>query len=590
MVKAFHWFLSRGDAHLTDEQIVAHIEGTPPAPLPAHAAQHLISCWKCLARKQQLQDTIFKVIEYQQQLLAPFLPPPPNAEERLIARLDQQLPPRKEPWASRFASCIQSFGNLHMNPALASAIVVLFAIGTLLTIWQRTSPQVSAHEFLESAAASENSTQARESGVVYRRIRIRTPRQTLERAVYTDVQRRRRPKAERFSKEEEQLSNALARAGVNWEDPLSAVSFKNWRDHEAVQKDEVARTGDGLLTLTTSVAAGTVASESLTVRKTDFRAVARSIQFREEGTVEIAELDYAVQGWNAVNEAFFEPLHPEPLTAISSPALPTLPTLLTSEDLDEAELQARLALNRVDADSSEPLEFSRSSNAILIRGVVATDQRKNELLAQLRPLPHVNASIFSIEELNAHRSAQNPEAGAPQAYSAVAGPSPLSVFFSQHARSQSDASLVSQQLLDAALAVQQESSALTDLFQRFSPDARLTEPAQKALRALLTRHLNKLDNALQSEEQVVGALQAPRGSLPDSTTSADITRPQTLTVAAARNRALCSELISGSESSPRSAQLISADILGSIQDVRRTAKNARTSDASSSIRDPSPER
>jgi hypothetical protein len=408
--------------------------------------------------------------------------------------------------------------------------------------------------------------------------------------MYSDVQRRRHPKTERLSKEEEQLSKAFAGAGVNWDDPLSAASFVDWHDHEAIQKDEVMRTGDGLLTLTASAASGTVASESLTVRKTDFHPVARSIQFREEGTMEIAELDYAVLGWNAVNEAIFEPLHPEPLTAIPSPVLPMLPTLPSGEDLDEAELQARLALSRIDADSSEQLEFSRSSKAIQISGVVATNERKNELLAQLRPLPHVNASIFSVDELNAYRSAHNPEAGATQAYSAAAGSSPLSLFFGQHARSQSDASLVSQQLLDAALTVQQESSALTELFQRFSPDARLSEPAQKALSALLTRHLSKLDNALQVEEQVVGSLQAPRTLFSDITATADIAKPQTLTVAAARNRALCSELISGSESSPRSAQAIIADILGSMEDVRRTAKNARTYVASSPIQEPPPEK
>jgi hypothetical protein len=592
MAKHFPWRLSRADTHLTDEQIFAHLEGTPPAPLPAHMAQHLTSCWKCLARKQQLQDTIFRVVEYQQQVLAPFLPPPPHAEERLIASLDQQRPPSRatrEPWPSKIMSLLSLPGNWRI-PVVAGALVALFAAGTLLTVQHRASSQVSVIELLQSATVSETSKLTTGSGVAVQRIRIHTPRQTLERTLYFDVQRRRHPKVERVSGEEERLSRTLAQAGVNWENPLSAASFKDWHDHETVQKDQVAQTSDGLLTLTTSVASGAVAAESLTVRKNDFHPVARTIQFRDEGIAEIAELDYTVLGWNAQNEAIFDPASPGPATALSAPPLPTLPLLPTREDLDEAELQARLALSHIGADSSEPLEFSRSNRAIEISGVVATEERKNQLLAQLRPLPHITASIFSIGELSARRSVPGAEAGAVQAYSTVAGPSPLSIFFGQRARSQSDTSLVSQQLLDSALAVQQEGSALTELSQRFSSDARLSEPAQKALRTLLTAHLDKLDNALHAEEEVVGSLQALEGSPPGSTVPSAIARSQTLTFAAARNRALCSELISGSESSPRSAQAIIPEILGSMEDVRRTAKNARTSVVSGPVREPSPER
>jgi len=477
-----------------------------------------------------------------------------------------------------------------MNPVLISAVIILLAIGALSTVWYHNSPQVSAHEFIERAAASESSTLQHDSGVMCQRIRIRTPREVLERTVYLDLQRRRRPRMDQGSKAGTRLSNELAGAGVSWENPLSAGSFVEWHEREAVRSDDVARIGNDLLTLTTSVASGAIISESITVRRTDFHTVARSIQFREEGKIEIAELDYALLGWNASTETMFEPVSSNPLTA-NSPSAASLPLIhLSSEELDEAELQARLALSRIDADSSEPLEFSRSDNAVQISGVVATDERKNQLLGQLRLLPHVITSIFSVDELNAHRSPQNSGAGATQVYSSIGGPSPLSSLFVQQARSQRDAGLVSQILLDSTLSAQRESSALTELVQRFSDNGRLSESAQDALTTLLTFHLNKLDNALHTEEQVVNSLQILGDSSPDSTATSDIAKPQTLTVAAARNRELCSELVSGSESSTRSAQAIVADILRSIEDVRQTAKNARTSVASNTIRGPSRER
>jgi len=568
MARLLQWLLPKTDEHLSDEQIIAAIDGDSPAPFSANAARHLDSCWQCLARKQQLQDTIVRVVEYQRELVAPYLPPPARGEDRFIARLDDQIQSagRRRP---RFASYVRTIGIPHMNPVLASTIVVVLALSTLLVIWSRTGPRVSASEFLERAEVWDESPRNGEPGVVYQRIRIRAPKQTIERTLYRDVQRRRHPRTTEPDDQEQQLKSAFSAAGVNWDEPLSAIAFKEWRDRQALKRDEVERSADDLMTLTTNVSEGSVAAESLTVRRADFHPVARTVQFRESGTIDIAELDYAVLGWNAVNDSIFEPL-PSELGAV--PHHLAIPSLPTREELDEVELQARLVLSRLNADSTEQLEFSRSSNGIVINGVVETKERKNSLLAQLRRLPHVTSSIFSLEEL-ASRGASEPSSTARvQEYSDVAGASPLEEFFRKHAKPQKEVSSVSRQVLDAALVVQQESSALAELLQRFSPDATLNEPAQDALKELLERHSSKLFDGLNAEEKAVRAINALEGSPPDSLPTADSNKSQTLTVAAARNRALCSELISGVQSSPRPAQAITSDILASIGEVRRLAR------------------
>lgn len=567
MARLLQWLLTKTDEHLSDEQIIAAIDGDSPAPFSANAARHLDSCWQCLARKQQLQDTIVKVVEYQRELVAPYLPPPARGEDRFIARLDDliQSAGRRRP---RFASFVRTIGIPHMNPVLASTIVVVLALSTLLVIWSRTGPRVSASEFLERAEVWDESPRNGEPGVVYQRIRIRAPQQTIERTVYRDAQRRRRPKTNELTDQEQQLKRTISVAGVNWDEPLSAITFKDWHDRQGLKKDEVARSGDDLVTLTTTVPEGSVAAESLTVRRADFHPVARKVQFRESGTVEIAELDYAVLGWNAVNDSIFEPL-PSELGAV--PHHLAIPSLPTRDELDEAELEARLVLSRLNADSTEQLEFSRSSNAIVINGVVETKERKNSLLAQLRRLPHVTSSIFSLEELTSRGTSERSSIARVQEYSDVAGASPLEEFFRKHAKTQSEVSSVSRQVLDAALVVQQESSALAELSQRFSPDATLNEPAQAALKELLERHSSKLFGGLDAEEQAVRAINVLEGPPPDSPLAVESNKSQTLTAAAARNRALCSELISGVQSSPRPAQAITSDILASIAEVRRLA-------------------
>jgi len=569
MARLLQWLLPQTDEHLSDEQIIAAIDGDSPAPFSANAARHLDSCWQCLARRQQLQDTIVRVVDYQRELVAPFLPPPAGGEDRFIARLDDQIQSAGRRRWPRFVFLVRSVGIPHMNPVVASTIVVILALSTLIVIWSRSGPSVSASEFLERAKVWDESPRNGEPGVVYQRIRVRAPQQTIERTVYRDVQRRRRPKANELNDQEQQLKRTISEAGVRWDEPLSAIAFKEWHDRQGLKKDEVARSGDDLVTLTTTVAEGSVAAESLTVRRTDFHPVARSVQFRETGTVEIAELDYAVLGWNAVNDSIFEPI-PSELSAV--PHHLVIPSLVTREELDEAELEARLVLSRLNADSTEQLEFSRSSKAIVINGVVETKERKNSLLAQLRRLPHVTSSIFSLEELTARGASERSSIASVQEYSDVARPSPLEEFFRQHAKKQSEVSSVSRQVLDAALAVQQESSALAELLQRFSPDSPLSEPAQAALKELLERHSNKLSDGLDAEEQAVRAINLLEGSPPDFPPAVEANKSQNLTAAAAQNRALCSELISGVESSPRPAQAITSDILASIGEVRSLAR------------------
>src|SRR6201999_2346890 len=108
---------------------------------------------------------------------------------------------------------------------------------------------------------------------------------------------------------------------------------------------------------TTTVPGGLVEQQSLTVRDTDFHPVRRTVSLRESGTVEIAEVDFKILPWSAVNADIFEPVDTAGITAASNPArvlsFPRMPEVLTEDQLDEAELAARLVLNQLHADTGE---------------------------------------------------------------------------------------------------------------------------------------------------------------------------------------------------------------------------------------------
>lgn len=577
MAKLLGWLALKAEEHLSDQQLITAIDADSPQPLPAHSVRHLERCWQCLARKRQLKETIFKIVDYQRELLVPFLPPPDRGEERFLARLDSQIQTAGHRFWPRFLMPARSFGILPMNPVLASVVVVLLAFSSLLLIWRRSTPTVSVNEVFESGEKWDKNPSNGEAGVVYQRIRIRTPQQTFERTVYRDAQRRRRPRSESPKPQEEQLATQLKEAGVNWAEPLSIDSFKQWHDQQMEKKDQV-RAGADMLTLTTEVENGAVANQSLTLRKSDFHPLSRRIQFRTSGTVEIAELDYAVLGWSAVNDSIFEPVEPLSGPSLQHLAIASLPT---REELDEAELLARVILSQLNADGREQLEFSRSSRSIVINGVVETNERKNALLAQLRTLPHVVTSIFSLEDLNSRRDLGPSSTTAVQAYSAeAAGPSPLEALLRGPVAPEAQVSSISREILDAALALQQDSTALTELLQRFSRDSRLSYPARKALEELTERHYKNLMDELDEEEHVMRRVAAASGQSSAPGLAAKLDEPQTLTAAVARNRVLCTELISSAQSRSRTGQIISSEILANIMEIRRIANNSRTAAAS----------
>src|SRR5260370_39186455 len=105
---------------------------------------------------------------------------------------------------------------------------------------------------------------------------------------------------------------------------LSVTYYKARYDSQNKESDRQMRTGKNLLTVTTKTSGGIVVEESLTLREGDFHPVKRTVELVDVGTVEIAELNYAVLSWNAVNADLFEPLAPTaaPTTPVNAAIAP----------------------------------------------------------------------------------------------------------------------------------------------------------------------------------------------------------------------------------------------------------------------------
>lgn len=553
--------------HLSDEAISMLVSGELSSVRESRALAHLANCWQCRARRDAFEKAALQVVEYRKARLDAELPLDPDRRISFLSQLDQGLEQSAAgPSWPRMHARVRAFRLPNMNPIFASAAVVCIAVIALLWIWQRSTPRISPSALLEEAVAHEQVNPATaQPGVIYQEVKIIAANRTVVRQLYRDRQDKRKLRPEKVPAEVSPVRASLLQAGVDWNAPLSAISYKDWHDRQPVFTDRVTDSGKDLLTLTTSVPTGEIASESLTLRTDDFHPVKRTVETRDQGTIEIAELNYAVLGWNAVNASLFEDSVPSPpAVADTHPVL--FHTLPTPEQIDEAELAARIVLNQTKADTQDQIVISHSDAGVFIKGIVPTNQQKRELVSNLRDIPLVHPEILSTEELsarNASRQSLPANSAGSQTYTSDQ-PSPLASYIQHNGLSQNQLNQVSQRLLDGSLTVQQGAAQVSALLKRFTSPEQLDSQARANLQKLLADYSGSIMSGLAEEASAlkpIGIDQSPVQGVPSGMAPADA---ETLRQFVFQNQLLCQELITASSTPPRSAETIAADLQLSI--------------------------
>jgi hypothetical protein len=530
--------------------------------LPRRARRARLEDW----RTERMAQIFYEVLERDEQPL----PEPPREEFAQRLRLQMESAASRKAWVFRLPKI--TLPELpKMDPTLTTGVVLSVAAAVLFLVWvhQRT-PNITSNALLVRAENWEDGSMAPRSGVILQKVQItmRGQRQAMNRTIYRDAQGKRRLKEVKLAMNEERLRQRLSIAGVDWDEPLSATAYQNWHDHQRVRTDQIKRSGNETLTLTTTVPSGDIAEQSITVRETDFHPVLRTVAFRDSETVELAELDYQVLPWTAAYEDMFRPDTGSRLDGSARPqpfVVPLPPSLPTEDQLDEAELGVRLVLNQLQADTGEQIRIERSPSGIEVKGLVETNQRKRELSEQLRMIPRVKASILSIEELQQSNDAAQP-AESLKVTSVAAQPSPLETYFVKQGRDAAALRTISQQLLSDALTASQESRSISDLLNRFAAGDKLTSLGKGTLTALVFSHRQKLMRAIEEEQALLDGLSPGL----NGGKSAD-QQSMSLVDVAARNLTLCEELSLGSRAQPRSAESILSDLTMELSELRASA-------------------
>jgi len=484
-----------------------------------------------------------------------------------LAKLEERIQTRKQSWWIRPTQTLRQMAPQTMSPIIASMLVVGVAALLLLLIWQRNLPTVSAHQLLERAQMwDESPSSATRSVVVYQKVEMRTRAGKLERAIYRDSSGKRKPRPVVLSSDDEAIQQKVQSAGVNLQEPLSAINFREWHDRQPGFSDQVTRSGDLLLTLTTSLPTGPVASESLTVRASDFHPVKRTIETRDNDHIEIAELNYAILGWNEVNEALFEPLAiplPEhPVLSPPLPILPTLPSLPTEAELDGAELEVRLILNRLHADEGERVNIARTDRNIEVKGIVDSTERKQEVVNGLKMLSHVKTEVLSADEIQPTSTETLPtQPTSVRTIDPVA--SPLEEYVDSQPQKKLLLNDAPQGLVDAAFKVRHSADELDTIATKFTNSAEGTTEST-AIRELTQSYTQRLIAALDGESSILRQF-----DLDDSVNiPANLSAQIDLAAEVQRNDALCLEMVTQDSTTRRTASEIAADMRDSIARIR----------------------
>lgn len=565
-------------AHLSDVDLVLLIGNELPSSKRPDMARHLDACSRCRARCERLEHAASQVLAYRDGCVEVDRPRPAGRRALLVAQLKRLADARPDTKEAPPRRSSPRWALPAMNPILATAMVFALVSVACVFVWlQQARPNITSNALLVHAEAWDPAMAPRVSAAVIRQtVKIKTSKQSLERTIYRDAQGKRQARQQKLPPDEEQLRDRLASAGVAWDAPLAATGYQDWHDHQRVRHDQIRRAAGHLLVLTTTTPNGDIEAQSLAVRDSDFHPIERTVAFRDSETIEIAEVDYQVLPWNSADAGLFQPegaSYADGLSRSRPALIPLPPALPTQEQLDETELGVRLVLNELQADTGEQIQIERGTSAVEVKGLVETDRRKRELLDQLRIIPRVKTSILSMEELK--RNPENePENASIKVTAVAAQPSPLEAYFVSHGKDAKALRSLSQQLLENAVSVSQESRAISDLNRRFAANGEMSALAQGTLSTLFFSHQEKQERALDEEQRLFNLLRGTIGG-PQFGLSRNQGMTEMTVSISERNLLLCEELTLGSSTETRQVETIMQDMATTLMELRRSVQKDR---------------
>jgi hypothetical protein len=413
--------------HPAEEDLLLFLDGEASERQAAKVRAHLESCWACRNQRDKLDRAIATFMDYCEAEAADAPALPPRASLQFAERLRLAASAHPKPPLIRFwAETLQ--WQLVERRLTVVASVCLLLVAALGLILLRAERAVSAQELLRRTTQAEALRLSRVvEPVEYRKLLVKRAgvSEPVVLESWNDAERKqfRRRVADgqgvRFLRADERDAPAIIaeleqifRANrFDPQRPLSAAAFAEWRQAIKTRAETIAANGDELkLTTVAAPPSGVnaITEAALIVRKNDWHAVALQLRVQAEDELrnyELSETAYEVLPLQALTVFADLPLAPTPAPKVSPPPAlaaasppPTL-ALPSRAALQAAEVAALYALHQAQADLGEQIEVAvEEGRQVVVRGLVQTSERKEELTQSLRRIALVSPQLLTIEE------------------------------------------------------------------------------------------------------------------------------------------------------------------------------------------------
>ena len=435
---------------------------------PAEAREielHLEGCEECRMEVAELRDTAAECLEYRQDVLQAMLPeaPEPWPDLRVeFARIDRSLEASRWNW----------------RPVLRWALPVaaLLAAGVFYSL--RETPSVQAASLLHRAEAAA----AKRPAATLRHVRLRTRTFQITRVVGAPLNLPKEPAAP-------ELQAMFQSAHWDWNDPLSAQAFANFRDSLKEKTDSVTETA-GTWQIRTSTPEGELAAASLTLRAADLDPIEARLEFRNQEWVELSEAPEEPAGDGGSTAV----PHAAPPSAAGR-AAPDRPADATSPAVVPVStvLQVLAALHGIGADLGDAVDVNPVDGRVVVSGDAGIlPARQREIRTALEKFPNVTVQFPAPEPAPA------PPAAAPPPDAATSPPGAAGDGIAARVERQLGGhpqfERFSSQMLDWSDAALERAYALRRLAERFpaSAEASFSPADRRVLRQIAREHADAL--------------------------------------------------------------------------------------------------
>jgi len=545
-----------------ERDLLRYLDGELSPRRSRQVARHLENCGRCRAELEEFQNAVADCAGYGSALKAQMLgaPAPWRDLYRDFSRIDEALA-NNSLLVRLMRPLVHSGVPRWAFLAGLTVLVVLLSLNQL-----RQAPSVQAATLLRKAVAVSQSQPH-----PARRIRVRSSRQP-------EFTRMSGVQAALVEVAQAQAVAALFRkANWDWNDPLSARAFGEWRDQQVHKTDEVTEVKDPaapsehLTRIRTTSAEGEVEAASITLDTGDYDAVSERLEFRDQEWVELSEI--AGTSTESAGGSGAESVE-APVRAAEPPSRPAAFAPGSSASISD-EIQVLSALSEIGADLGDPVDVALADGKVMVTGPAEIPaRRQDEIRASVANLPHVEVAFTSLPPAAA------PPASAANGSTAGAATSPLEARLEKHLGGHAEFERFSSQLLDLDDAARQRVFALHNLALRFSPEeeARLGAKDRNLLHELSRKHTAVLAEKVESMEQmllpVLSSLGGTAVSVPMVTHVAWQPAADDMLAGARRLDVLISQMLGMTSGNPSPADLMTAlgQLRADVNDCQRALK------------------